>query len=104
MKVEREIRFRMKKPHTGGGSIAVVSADNATPGETEQAILRTINKHDKVIAVCVCVLHIKPFFYSSTSSTPSAVARGYVKSFPFVPSLRVQVFGSCSDYLILVLL
>ena len=21
--------------------------------------------------VCVCVLHIKPFFYSSTSSTPS---------------------------------
>ena len=22
--------------------------------------------------MCVCVLHIKPFFYSSTSSTPSA--------------------------------
>ena len=22
-------------------------------------------------ALCVCVLHIKPFFYSSTSSTPS---------------------------------
>ena len=60
-----------------GGVILCNPGDNSPPRLKCQKIspgcgfLWVAVSYVGVVYVCVCVLHIKPFFYSSTSSTPS---------------------------------